>query len=687
MSHSSTGLQPARLDFNADGVPCAPDYGDVYHATAGAFEQARQVFLAGSGLPQRWASRPRFVILETGFGLGNNFLATWDAWRQDPNRCERLIFVSIEKHPLTPEDAARAHAGSRLPELAAQLVQAWPHATPDIHLLDFEDGRVQLMLALGDVVDMLSSLQVQADALYLDGFSPALNADMWSAEVFRRLPPLLAPGATAATWSVARAVRDGLSAIGFDVQRAPGFGGKRDRLSATYAPRFQPPLPRAWANRPNASNQEQRHALVIGAGLAGCAAVHALALQGWRATLIDRNPDPAQGTSSNAGGLFHATFNAPDSLHARWFRAAADLTQRLAAPAVREGRVAGQVQGFTRLDPRVATDKAESQLTQVGLPRAVVDWNSAPTLHEALGVPVTSGGWRFGQGGWLSPADHCRALLAAADALIPHTWIGGCPVDRIKHRDGRWLALDNQGKTLAEAPALILANALDAARLLLTLDTEDRSCTESALAMTAVRGQTTVLPPDWPGLCVPRGPLSGQGYALRLPDGRVLIGATTQHHDDDPAVRESDHRHNLTRAAQLGVVPEAARQAALPPELGGRTGWRATTPDRLPWAGPLVDAPALQQLRTAGRDRLHRAAHLPRIPGLYALCGLGSRGITSAALAARVLVAHLSGAPCPVPEALRDALDPARAALSGHRKPAANVQADGSPRRSPSRRL
>jgi tRNA 5-methylaminomethyl-2-thiouridine biosynthesis bifunctional protein len=44
-------------------------------------------------LPQRWAGRRHFVILETGFGLGHNFLATWAAWRDDPQRCEDLWFV------------------------------------------------------------------------------------------------------------------------------------------------------------------------------------------------------------------------------------------------------------------------------------------------------------------------------------------------------------------------------------------------------------------------------------------------------------------------------------------------------------------------------------------------------------------------------------------------------------------
>ena len=218
-------IRPGRLDFDAAGVPFAPDFGDVYHPAVGALQQAQHVFLLGNELPRRWAGRERFVVLETGFGLGNNFLATWGAWREDPRRCERLVFVSVEKHPLSREDLARAHAATPLPELAAALRAAWPPATAGLHPLAFDDGRVQLLLAFGDLEALLPQLVATVDAFYLDGFAPARNPAMWAEPLLRRLGRLAAPGATAATWSAARAVRDGLAAAGFAVGSAPGSGG------------------------------------------------------------------------------------------------------------------------------------------------------------------------------------------------------------------------------------------------------------------------------------------------------------------------------------------------------------------------------------------------------------------------------------------------------------------------------
>src|SRR5262249_22435485 len=158
----------------------------------GALEQARHVFLWGNDLPQRWAGRPSFTIVETGFGAGLNFLATWQAWRQSASPRARLHFVSVEKHPFTRESLAKTHA--RDPEVAAlakALQEQWPVLIPGFHRLHFDDG-VTLTLLFGDAARMLAQLDARADALFLDGFAPAKNADMWSPQIFRELARLAA---------------------------------------------------------------------------------------------------------------------------------------------------------------------------------------------------------------------------------------------------------------------------------------------------------------------------------------------------------------------------------------------------------------------------------------------------------------------------------------------------------------
>src|SRR6185503_6262206 len=220
-------LVPARLAFAADGTPYSEEYGDVYHSAEGGPGQARHVFIQGNGLPDRWRAKSAFTILETGFGCGLNFLATWQAWQADPQRCERLHFASFEKHPFTRHDLEQLHA--RYPELAAQaaaLHAAWPILVPAIHRLEFESGRVVLTLAFSDVQDALRDFRLAANAVYLDGFAPQKNPQMWTPAVMKAVARQCAGDATAATWSAASAVRDALLEAGFEVEKKTGFASK-----------------------------------------------------------------------------------------------------------------------------------------------------------------------------------------------------------------------------------------------------------------------------------------------------------------------------------------------------------------------------------------------------------------------------------------------------------------------------
>jgi len=184
-------------------------------------------------LPERWRGLERFVIVETGFGLGLNFLATWQCWRDDPQACGHLHFVSFERHPLSGADLAVVQR--RWPELAepaGQLQRQWPAPNAGAHRLQFEGERVLLTLHFGDAAELLQqhAAGIHGDAFFLDGFAPAKNPALWSPHILKALAKSAAPGATLATWTVAAAVRQGLSAAGFAVTKAPGFGTKREML-------------------------------------------------------------------------------------------------------------------------------------------------------------------------------------------------------------------------------------------------------------------------------------------------------------------------------------------------------------------------------------------------------------------------------------------------------------------------
>jgi tRNA 5-methylaminomethyl-2-thiouridine biosynthesis bifunctional protein len=611
-------ITPARIAFG-DGPPQAPDFGDVYHARAGALAQARHVFLGGNGLPQRWQRRARFVVLETGFGLGHNFLATWDAWRADAQRCARLCYVAIDKHPPTRADLARAHAGSPLPALAQALVDAWPPLTPDLHALAFDGGRVLLRLAFGDVAAWLPQLRLDADAVYLDGFAPDRNPAMWQPRVLKALAGRVAPGATAATWSVAREVRDGLASAGFVVERAPGLAGKREMSVAQFRPAYTPR--RRWPP----ARVAPAHALVVGAGLAGAAAAQALAAAGWPCTVYEAAPAPALAASGNAGGLFHGSVAPDDGVPARALRAAALAATAAYRPLLAAGALPGQAEGLLQRVDDAPLAALRERLARLGLPADYAEAIDAAQASARAGVALRGGAWWFhAGGGWLAPPALAAHWLAQPGVELRC----GTPVQALRRGDAGWQLLGRDGRVLAAAETVVLAAAADTPRLLAAHGA-------AGWPLQSSRGQVTLI--DAAGWPRPRLPLAGEGYAIALPDGRLLCGATRHAADDDAQLRASDHTYNLARLARLldlGAPPGPAGAA-----LAGRVGWRLAVPDRLPLVGAV-----------------------PGGDGLYVCTALGARGITWAPLAGALIAAHAAGEPFPLDARGADALAPARCA-------------------------
>src|SRR6059058_4142569 len=126
------------VQWQADGTPHNARFDDIYRSASGGLEQARHVFLHGCGLPDAWADRAQWRILETGFGLGLNFLATWRAWKDDQRRPGVLHFVSVEAWPVAAADIVRsASAWPQLQPLADALAQQWFGLMPGVHRLSF----------------------------------------------------------------------------------------------------------------------------------------------------------------------------------------------------------------------------------------------------------------------------------------------------------------------------------------------------------------------------------------------------------------------------------------------------------------------------------------------------------------------------------------------------------------------
>ena len=645
-------IRPARIAFGAgpNAAPHALDFDTDYPTAEAGLTRARQIFLQGTGLPARWAGRAHFVVLATGFGLGHNFLATWQAWRDDPARCARLCFVALEAHPPTAADLARAHLTSPLPELVAELVAAWPVLTPNLHALDFDGGAVQLLLGLGDVPLLLPALNLQAEAIYLDGFAPDRQPALWQPRLLKALGRKAAEGAQLASWHTAPELQAGLTSAGFAVQAAAALNPDTQLQAHTatlahWAPRY---TPRGPAPPRPVGAQRPQAAVVVGAGVAGAAAAQALARLGLAVTVLDRRSAPAQEASGNPAGLFHGTVNPDDGSYARLFRAAALQAARSYREAFAQDPQMGALNGLLRLDLGDGGQPAlQATLDHLGLPADWVQALDTAAASTCAQVPLPAPAWHYPGGGWLDPARWVRHALAQPGVRFQ----GDAPAERIGYEDGLWTVWDAAQRPLASAPVLVLACTASTPRLL-------APWTELPWPLDATRGQVTRCS-NATGTTPLRCAVAGDGYAVPLHDGSLLCGATRvvgtlaemqSAPDISSEVSAVAHQHNLERLQRLTGLQMSADSTA----VQGRSGWRLHADDRMPIAGavPLRELPP--GLR---RDQ---ARLWPRVAGLFVLTALGARGLTLAPLLGRLVAAQATDTPWPLEQDLADAVDPVR---------------------------
>ena len=648
-------LQTATLAFLIDGTPYCAAYDEVYHTRTGGLGQAQHVFLAGNGLPARWQGRTRFVIVETGFGLGLNFLATWSAWKNDPLRCTRLHFISVEKHPFSAADLATLYASWSAPHLcapltsfAAQLLAQWPTLTPGFQRLHFDNEQVALTLIFGDATTELARLEAKADAFYLDGFSPAKNPDLWTPALCATLSHLAAPGATLATWSVASTVRDNLSTSGWLLNKAQGYAGKRTMLCGQ------------WPGEMPSEPQLERRAIVIGAGIAGSSAAERLAARGWHIDLIDRAPSPGQGASGNLAGVFRPLPSVDDNWLTRLTRACFLYSRRHFTKLAAEGlQLRWGKTGVLHLARDDTHEMAQKRLVETQQPPddylCFVDRAQAQKIAD---WPVASGGWWFPGAAWVAPPSACRANLERHSALIDTHF--GREVERIERCAGQWCAWDAVGQLIAEAPVLILANATDALRF----------PAAAHLPLRAARGQVSHLPAD--AGSAPQVVVCRLGYVTPAVDSVRYAGATFLLNDTETALRSTEHQENLAKLDFMLPGFSSTLSANIDLNtLGGRVGFRPTSPDRMPMIGALADAATINPALPSPPLK-----EIPHIPGLYLINGFGSRGIVWSALAGELLASLIEGEPLPLEAELAAAVDPARFILRGKRKNRAPLPTD-----------
>ncbi|HBQ49501.1 MAG TPA: FAD-dependent cmnm(5)s(2)U34 oxidoreductase [Hyphomonas atlantica] len=599
------------IDWKDDGTPVAREAGDVYFTAGDGLAETRAVFLKGCGLPEAWTGRDEFTIAETGFGTGLNFLALCELWQANrPHPDAWLHFVSFEGFPLTRDDAARAlNIWPELKPYADRLLAAWPGPIRRVHHEVWQDLGITLTLHLGDIHDTLPQSEFQADAWFLDGFSPAKNEDMWAAELYGRIAARSKPGAVIGTFTVAGAVRRGLADEGFNVAKAQGHGRKRERLEATL---LNAPTPAQDVYGLRGSASTAKRIAILGAGIASASAAHALSVRGANVTVFDP-AGIASGASGNPLALLMPRLDAGDTVQARLL-----IDAYLAAR-----------QTYSGMDGAHETSVRQMPKDTAELSRFAKLLADPPLPLEDL--EAISGGGLL----------HKRAMILEPQKIVA-SLLGGVrvPIGTVN------IDLRNRTVNGETFDAIIMANAMSAIQQFDWLKLEGRlGQVEFATGATRVEADA----------------LASGHYALALNDER-LWGATFEKIPQDADATTSDTAREDNAEALKKLSPWWRRDAK-DHQVTSRAAIRATTADRLPLIGAVPNLEAMLEAFSGLRTGRAAEADAPLLPGIFLVNGFGARGFTWGPWAGRILAAMCLGGPVAAEVSALEAISPSRLIL------------------------
>ena len=670
----------AQVHFNESGTPVADHFDDVYFSNDSGIDETQHVFVAGNDLAERWQQwcNPTFVIAETGFGTGLNFLVAMRAFNEfraaNPDHpLKRLYFITTEKFPLPQQDMQRAlEAFPALKDEAEALASLYPMGLEGCHRLHFDNHSTTLDLWIGDVHELLpqwhSPVNGLIDAWFLDGFAPSKNPDMWTDALFSQMARLSKTGTTFGTFTAAGIVKRGLAGVGFTIKKRNGFGRKRDMLTGVFDQdhenvQHKLRLPAGpYYRYVNGSLDKTSKVAVVGSGLAAATACLALVKRGICTTLYFDGDTLASGASGNPQGGFYPQLHSEASIASRiqahsflYARKAYDHTIEH-AKACGLADVAHDFCGVIQLSFNDKVAERQNKLAAADVwPEALIKPVNSKEVSDIANLALPYSGLYIGLGGWLSPPQLVTAMIEEALqsgklTLKPnHTYVSHEAVETTKQQVQIRFNLDSvENEEVITADHLILALGAGAVN----------ASDFDSLSLRPVRGQVEAIPTQMP-IEQLNTVLCHKGYMTPVFEGRHALGSTYVKNDLSTDVRGDETEMNLATHEQALANTDIVQ--ALQHDGKARAATRLGSPDHQPVVGALHNFDSLKEHYTmlgVGKP-LTSAPVLPSSVVSTLTC-LGSRGLTTAPLMAEVLVSSLCNEPLPLSNDLLNAVNTSR---------------------------
>jgi tRNA U34 5-methylaminomethyl-2-thiouridine-forming methyltransferase MnmC len=213
-----------KLVVTADGSHTIwlPEINEHYHSAFGAVTESEHIFIR-SGLDIVLGTKDNLTVFEVGFGTGlNAYLTGLKALKTG----KRIHYYAIEKYPVPYKvvESLNYPVEKENPALFYQIHECGWDSDNVIHS-NFTLNKIN-----SDVTGYKPPPGI--DLVYFDAFSPEVQPEMWTAEIFNALYLSMNSGGILTTYCVKGSVKRTLRNCGFEIEKIPGPPGKREILRA-----------------------------------------------------------------------------------------------------------------------------------------------------------------------------------------------------------------------------------------------------------------------------------------------------------------------------------------------------------------------------------------------------------------------------------------------------------------------
>lgn len=205
------------------------EFNELFHSHFGAHQESFQKFVVPTQLENQ-AKKPVLRLLDICYGLGyNTATALQTIWTVNPSCYVEII--GLELNSAIPKAAIKHN-----------IYQSWDCKYTEI-LTELannnyaQNDNFKATIIIGDARTTIGQVQLagfQADAIFLDPFSPPQCPQLWSVEFIKYVSKCLHVNGLLATYSCAASVRTALLTAGLTIASTPPVGRKAPGTVAGY---------------------------------------------------------------------------------------------------------------------------------------------------------------------------------------------------------------------------------------------------------------------------------------------------------------------------------------------------------------------------------------------------------------------------------------------------------------------